>query len=145
MTDDFDLSDFDTPTETPDHRILLDVIRAEAGAGIQGMIAPIVGAQKDLQNTVAALSKEMRSIAAAKSDLKQARSDLTWDRILQLLTVSVALAGILAGAGIGWQAIKPPKVEIQSHFYGCTGRVTNGRCQGEWRLIQTQKARKATE
>jgi len=138
MADDFNLSDFDTPIETPDHRVLLDTIRAEAAAGIRDMVSPIVTAQKDLQATVGALSKEMRDMAQAHTSLKQARADFTWGRILQLFTVSLALMAVLAGAGMGWQAIKPPKIE--AHYYGCNGRLTNdGQCQGTWRLLQKQK------
>lgn len=138
MDDDFNLSDFDAPTETPDHRILLDTIRAEASAGVREMVSPIVTAQKELHATVGVLSKEVRAIAQAQTALKQASHALAWDRIFQLITVALALAGILAGAGIGWQAIKPPKIE--AHYYGCNGRLTNdGQCQGTWRLLQKQK------
>lgn len=85
MTDKFDLTDFDTPTEAPDHRALLDEMRRAAASGVQSASAPLVAAASEIRRLVKELRAAERSVQTATASLAAAKSALFWDNAKHLL------------------------------------------------------------
>ena len=135
MTDKFDLTDFDTPTEAPDHRALLDGMRQAAASGVQSASAPLVAAASEIQRQVKELRAAERSIQAAATSLAAAKSALFWDNAKHLLLYGAVTGLVLAGLGVGYDALLKPAKEV-AVYYGCMGRVAADQtCPAGWKKL----------
>lgn len=131
MNDEFNLSDFDTPAEAPDHRVFLDAIRNAAAEGVQSATTPLVASAAEVERQVRAIQAAERSIQSTANSMAAAKSALWWDRIQQLLIVSFAVGMVLAGAGAGYHFAKAPKIEEK--LYGCgSWNARKEECLSGW-------------
>lgn len=129
MSDEFKMSDFDTPPDDPS--VLLAALRDAAASGVQSATRPLIGATQGIERQIADLGSEVRALRAAAANLDDARRVLAWDRVQQLLIAACALGVVLAGAGAAWHFIKAPKIE-EKH-YGCTQwSARKQTCDGDW-------------
>jgi len=134
MSSEFKLSDFDTPTEAEDHRVLLDAIRNAAASGVKSSIGAVVHAHNETQKQIAALNAQVRSLKAAEASLNNAQRALSWDRLQQLLVGACAVAIVLAGAGVGWHAFGKPAKVVQVDRYCTDWNARKGVCNVDWKL-----------
>lgn len=132
MTDKFDPTDFDTPTEAPDHRALLDEMRQAAVSGVQSATKPLVAAASEIQRQVKELEAAAQAIRSAETSVRIAQSSLFWNNAKNLLLYAAVAALVLTGAGWGWHFVKAPKVEHQAWY--CTDwNAKTGKCRVQWR------------
>lgn len=131
MADEFNLSDFDTPTETEDHRVFLSAIRNAAAEGILSANGPIVAAAAEIERQSKALMAAERAAKQAEQSLAKAKTALWWDRVQQVLVVAFSVGMVLAGAGAGFHFAKQPKIEQK--LYGCGNWNTRTEvCSSGW-------------
>lgn len=131
MSDEFSLSDFDSPAEIEDHRVFLDAIQQKAAEGTRSANAPLLDIASEIQRQLKAMQMAERSVQNAAASLTAAKRALLWDRVQQLLIVAFSVGIVLAGAGAGYHFAKAPKIEEK--LYGCgSWNARKEECLSGW-------------
>ena len=144
MSAEFDLSDFDAPTDTPDHTALFDAMRDAGASGVRDAIAPLARSIQPIALGLADLKHQIGEMRQAERALQSARSALFWDNAKHLLLYAAVAGLVLGGAGVGYHFVKRPKIETQ--YFGCADwNARTKDCKGQWMPLTPKKPDGASE